>query len=192
MHVAVSNRHGTESVSITQDSGPSRGEQDIQFGGIAAKVIVLNGNAYIQGNSQAITSFFGFPAADGPTLAGRWISLSPTDSGYGTVTAGVSLTSVLQETGLTGTLTETARTTRDGQAVIGITGTASSPDSGGGPATLYVTTTTHPLPVEFDMTSSQGTEEAVFTHWGGQVSLSAPSGAIPVASISSPSPPSSA
>ena len=42
------------------------------------------------------------------------------------MTAGVSLASALQETGLTGNLTETVRTTRDGQAVIGIRGTAAS------------------------------------------------------------------
>jgi hypothetical protein len=145
----------------------------------------VNGNAYIEGNSQAVTSFFAFPATDGPALAGRWISISPSDSGYATVSAGVSLASALQEAGLIGNLTETVRTTRDGQTVIGISGSASSDDADGGAAILYVTTTVHPLPVEFDTTSSQGTERAVFSRWGKPVSLSVPSGALPVASIAS-------
>jgi len=185
VHVVVTDHHGTETANITQDSGPDQGEQNIQKSGVAAKVILVNRNAYIQGNSEAVTSYFGFPASDGPTLAGHWISISPSDSAYDTVTAGVSLTSVLEEAGLTGNLTEIGRTVRDGQEVIGISGTASSPDAGGGAATLYLTTTSHPLPVEFDTTSSQGTEQAVFSDWGKSVFLSTPGGATPFASIAS-------
>lgn len=183
VHVVVSDHQGSRSATITQDSGPGEGEQNIELGGVTAKVVLVGGNAYIQGNSQAITQYFGFPAADGPTLAGHWISLSPSDQGFSTVSAGVSLDSVLQEIGLTGNLTEIARSVRHGQNVIGLSGTASSPDSGGGKATLYVTAGADPLPVEFDTSSSQGTEQAVFSDWGKAVSLSAPSGATPVASI---------
>lgn len=100
------------------------------------------------------------------------------------MSAGVSLASALQESRLIGNLTETARTTRDGQTVVGIRGTSSA-DAGGGTAILYVTTTVHPLPVEFDTTSSQGTEHAIFSGWGKPVSLSVPSGALPIASIAS-------
>lgn len=181
--VVVSDHEGSRSATITQDSGPGQGEQKIELGGVTAKVILVGGHAYIQGNSQAITQYFGFPAADGPTLAGHWISLSPSDQGFGTVSAGVSLDSVLQEAGLAGNLTETARSVRHGQNVIGITGTASSPDSGGGKAMLYVTVGADPLPVEFDTSSSQGSEQAVFSDWGEATSLSVPSGATPIDSI---------
>jgi hypothetical protein len=107
VHAVATSHHGSETAVITQNSGPDEGEQSVQIGAAVAKVIVINGDAYIQGNSDAITGYFDFPAADAPTLAGRWISIPPSDSAYATVAAGVSLESSLAEVGLTGNLTET-------------------------------------------------------------------------------------
>jgi hypothetical protein len=174
---------GGQAGNIMQDSGPDRGQQSIQHGGVVAKVIVVNGNAYIQGNSPALTGYFGFPAADGPSFAGHWISISPSDSSYATVSAGVSLLSVINEIGLAGNLAESPRTIRQGQTVIGVSGTASFPDMGGASATLYVTPTVYPLPVEFDTTSSEGAQQIVFSAWGKAIFLSAPSKALPITSI---------
>ena len=128
---------------------------------------------------------FGFPEADGPQLANRWISVVATDSNYGDVSAGVTLASVLEETAITGPFTTGAPTTIGGVAVIPVTGqvpvASGDPKSSG---TLYVTTGPSPLPVRLDTVAADGSKGTVsFSGWRVSVPLAAPSGAIPESSL---------
>lgn len=172
---------GARSQKIDQRSGPSEGEQVIRNNrGAVVNVRLVNGTAYVRGNPEAVTSFFGLPQKDVPKVAGKWLAIKASSAGYSSVVSGLTLSSALSEVGLKGKLSETARTTRQGHAVIGIRGLTSSPDAGGGKGTLYVTASAHPLPVEFDTSSH---ERAVFSHWGDHTNITAPSGAKSISAI---------
>jgi hypothetical protein len=180
----VTEQKGQQAMTMTQDSGPTAGEQTITGRGIVAKVILIDTAAYIQGNAQAITGYFGFPPSAVATLANRWIAIPPSNSAFSTVSAGVTISSALSEVSLSGSLSETPGTTRQGRAVVGVRGTQSSPDAGGGTGTLYVSDDNKALPVEYDATpTGGGSLSVVFTGWGSPVSISAPPGAIPAAGV---------
>jgi hypothetical protein len=116
-HIVVTEQKGQQAMTMTQDSGPTAGEQTITGGGIVAKVILIGTAAYIQGNGQAITGYFGFPSSAVATLANRWIAIPPTNRAFSTVSAGVTLCSALSEISLNDSLAETPRATRQGRAV---------------------------------------------------------------------------
>jgi hypothetical protein len=66
-----------------------------------------------------------------------------------------------------------------GQPVIGIQDKSAS-----GTATLYVSHSNKPLPVELDERNDQGgTATLQLSQWGERISVKAPSGAIPIASL---------
>ena len=182
VHIDGKFTHAGATETFSQNSGPARGEQTIHIGGTIATVVLIGDHAYIQGSAAAVTNYFGFPASDAATLAGKWISIPSTASDFATVSDGVSLASALKEVGLDGYLSVTAPSKLAGSTVIGIEGTDASTDSTGGPGTLYISVTTG-LPVEFDSTSSQGTEHVVFGDWGKPVALAAPAHTVPIASI---------
>ena len=50
-------------------------------------------------------------------------------------------------------------------------------------ATLDVTRTARPLPLELNATSAATSETVIFSHWGDPVTITAPSGAQPVTSL---------
>jgi hypothetical protein len=184
VHLAVSEQKGQQAMTLTQDSGPTAGEQTITGRGIVAKVILIGTAAYIQGNAQAITGYFGFPPSAVATLANRWIAIPPTNPAFPAVSVGVTLSSALSESALSGPLAETPKTTRLGRAVLGVRGIPSGPDSGGGTGALYVSDDNKALPVEYDASpTGGGSLRVIFTNWGSAVRISAPPGAIPAAGI---------
>ena len=73
---------GSTTGKVVQDSSLRSGEQTVAIGKELASVVLVGGVAYISGNGQGMTSYFGLPTALGPTLAGRWISVQPADSQF--------------------------------------------------------------------------------------------------------------
>src|SRR5271156_4942823 len=69
---------GQPTGKIVQTSTAFIGERSISIGAAQATVLLLGGVAYISGNKQGLTSYFGFPAEAGSSLSGRWISLHST------------------------------------------------------------------------------------------------------------------
>ncbi len=180
--VAVFTSGGVSTVFV-QDSAAQSGEQSVTIGTKEkATVILLDNVAYITGNRPAVTGFFGFPKNLGPTLAGKWISFQPTDQGYSTVSAGVTLSSALKEITPTGPLSMGRTTKVGGKSVVGIAGKVP-----GGHETLYVATTGAPLIVEAQASghsgTHSGTDRITFSRWGEPVNLSAPTGAIPLSAL---------
>ena len=68
---------GSSTGKVVQDCSLHSGEQTIAIGKALASVVLVGGSAYISGNSQGLTSYFGLPERVGPTLAGRWVSVHP-------------------------------------------------------------------------------------------------------------------
>ena len=175
---------GSSTGKVVQDSSLHSGEQTIAIGKALASVVLVGGAAYISGNSQGLTSYFGLPTALGPTLAGRWVSVQSTDAAFQAVTANVALSSALADVTPSGTLIAGKRLKVSGQWVKSISGQI---PGGGGRLTLFVTANARSLPVQAVESSGTGKsakgEIVTFRRWGEQVHLATPSGAIPISTL---------
>jgi hypothetical protein len=179
--------HGAESghtFSAVDDIGTFEGRQMIQADNVRAEVIQIGQEAYIRGNAAAISSYFGLTQNDPSQLADTWISVVPSDGGeYTTVIAAVTLKSDFENQAITGPLSEGRVVTVDGQRCIPITGHVTASDDGTVPATLFVTDSTTPLPVEYKAGNRKVTSTTTWSRWGHAVALSAPPDAIPFSSL---------
>lgn len=134
---------GKTTGELVQDSARQSAVQTVAIG--KERVSILNGLAYFSGNIQGLTSYFGLPKPVAATLAGRWVSVSPTDSGFQSVTAGLTLSSALKEASPTGSITKGKQKKVAGQLTQSISGTGSAKVP---PTTLFVATKGSLLPVE--------------------------------------------
>jgi hypothetical protein len=175
---------GSTTGKVVQDSSLQSGEQTVAIGQELASTVLVGGTAYISGNGEGMTSYFGLPSKLVSTLAGKWFSVQPTDSVFQAVTANVALPSALATVTPTGTLVTGKRTKVDGQVVTSISGEA---PGGEGRLTLFVAANGRPLPVEAvesSGTSTSGRGEIVtFSRWGEHVQVATPSGALPLSAI---------
>lgn len=190
LHVALINAHlegwvtsdsansgGTEAIDTL--AGPDRGRQTVTAGGDTGHIVVVPGATYITGPASALTNLFSVPSAQAKSLANRWVKLLPTDKQYHSTTEGVTLPSLLAPLALTGVKGGTI--TSHGTRYDLITGTVPKGTGyGNGTETgqLAVTTGSHPLPYEFEITSSAGAIEWAYRDWGKKAAVSAPSGAV--------------
>jgi hypothetical protein len=175
---------GSTTGKVVQDSSVDSGEQTVAIGKELASIVLVGGVAYISDNGQGMTSYFGLPAALVPTLAGRWISVQPTDSAFRAVTANVTLASALVDVTPAHPLTMGKRSRVNGQTVKSIAGAA---PGGGGRLTLFVAAHGRLLPVEAAESSGAGTsakgEIVTFTRWGESLHVARPQGAIPISTL---------
>ena len=175
---------GSTTGKVVQDSSLHSGEQTVAIGKELASTALVGGTAYISGNSKGFSSYFGLPRAVVPTLAGRWVSVLPTDSAFQGVTANVALPSALAAVTPSGTLVAGKRSKVDRQWVTSISGQA---PGGGGRLTLFVAANARSLPVEAVESSRTGKtakgEIVKFSRWGEPVHVVTPSGALPLSAI---------
>ncbi len=175
---------GSATGKVVQDSSLHSGQQTVAIGKELASTAFVGDKAYISGNSKGLTSYFGLPSAVVPTLAGRWVSVQPTDSAFQGVTANVALPSALAAVTPSGALVTGKRSKVDRQWVRSISGQA---PGGGGRLTLFVAADARSLPVEAVESSGAGTsargEIVKFSRWGEPVHVVTPSGALPLSTI---------
>jgi hypothetical protein len=182
VHEVIATTTEGHSVSMTNAIGTAAGHQVIVADGHHAAVLVLGGTAFIEGDAKALAGYFGIPADDISKLAGKWMSVPPSDAEYQTVSAAVTLASDFDNLGLSGHLKEGSMVTVDGQRAIPITGTFSA-GSAKVPATMYVTTGAAPLPIEFKASGHGLKSITRWSDWGHGVTLTVPSDAIPAADL---------
>jgi hypothetical protein len=183
VHLSLSAKAGSASITSSGVAGPGVGRQTLSVAGVGqATAIVIGQVGYVRGSAAVLHSVLDLPAADS-RLAPKWIVLRPADPGYQQVVPGTTLSSFLSEVMPSGKLTKTARSTMDGQAVIGVRGKA--PGSGEMPAgatdTLYVAATGRPLPVVCVEAASSVQLKVVFGEWGQAVSVTKPRHTVPAA-----------
>jgi hypothetical protein len=175
---------GSTTGKVVQDSSVGSGEQTVAIGKELASIVLVGGVAYISGNTQGMTSYFGLPASLVPTLAGRWISVQPTDSAFRAVTANVSLASALVNVTPVRPLVMGKRSRVNGQTVKSIAGAA---PGGGGRLVLFVGAHGRSLPVEAVESNGTGTtakgEIVTFTRWGEHLHVAIPQGAVPISTL---------
>ena len=196
--VASANKKGSVRVTVHFFSGKTTGElvqdsarrsaiQTVAIGKERVSILLLNGLAYFSGNLPGLTSYFGLPKPVATTLSGRWISVSPTDSGFQSVTAGLTLSSALREASPTGSVTKGKQKKVGGQMTQSISGTGSANVP---PTTLFVATRGNPLPVEAVASRGSGKgisgEIVTFSRWGEKVHVPTPTDPIPISTLSAP------
>jgi hypothetical protein len=166
---------------MVNEIGATEGRQVVTSDGAHAQVIVIDGNAYIYGDVKAVTNYFALTSTDPQQYADKWLELTPSNPGFTTVSAAVTLASDFGHVALPGHLTEGRVVTIDGHKVQPISAhilaTSQSP---AGTATLYVTTTGRILPFEYRAVAKGVETTTKWSNWGHSVSLAVPSPSIPL------------
>jgi hypothetical protein len=178
---------GKTTGELIEDSARQSGVETVAIGTERVSIILLHGVAYFAGNTQGLTSYFGLPEAVATTLSGHWVSVSSTDSGYASVVAGLTLSSILKEASPAGSITKGKTKKLGGRLTASISGSGTASVQ---PTTLFVAAKGKPLPVEAvagEVTGEETSGEIVtFSRWGEKVHVPTPSGAIPISALTSP------
>jgi len=178
-------------VSIVADIGESSGEQHVTIlngGKIAHLTFLLAGGiAYFEGNPVGLAGFTGLSAKLSAKYAGKWISVTSANQSFSSIAGTLSVrTAALQLVKVPGTLTKGATSTQLGHRVVAVKAAESS-SSGSLKLTMYVATTGAALPVLVaGTTTSNGGARSVsarFSEWGETVHVTAPSRAVPIATV---------
>jgi hypothetical protein len=181
VHQSMINVSGGPPVTFSDDVATDSGSQNIKrSGGIDAHVLVIGKTAYISGDLSALTTYFGFSRAVATKIGDRWVSIASTNAGYATVASDATLTSVLTNLTPHGQLTELAATEMHDRSVIGVRGAL--PASLNGTVTVYITRSSHPLPVFAVFTAQERgisvTSTSTMSAWGERVALKRPADVI--------------
>jgi hypothetical protein len=194
--VAAANQQGSVRVTVhffsgkttglvVQDSAKQSAVQTVAIGKERVSILLFNGNAYFSGNQSGLTSYFGLPKVVAATVGQRWISVSPSDSGFQAVVAGLSLPDALKEASPTGSITMGKMKKLSGQLTDSISGTGSTSVP---PTTLFVSAAGRHLPVEAAATRGSGKglsgEIIRFSRWGESVRVPTPTNPIPISTLS--------
>jgi hypothetical protein len=144
--------------------------------------VLPRGGVYVEANSDGLNNIMSLPAGDASRLSGWWLSVGPLDNADANFADGITLPSNLSQFNFAGPLTKRAPTRKRGQKVLAIAGHNPGPGGEKEPATLYVSVSSNPLPVEEVGADGYGdTIVAVFGHWAKVADISAPRKAIPLA-----------
>ena len=172
-------------MTFSDDVAVDSGRQNITVsGGISAHVLVIGKTAYISGNQPALITYFGFPRADATVIGSRWVSLTSTNPDYATVASDATLPSALRD-GFTanGKLTELGATKMDGESVVGLREVLPPSSGAKGTVTIYITRSSHPLPVVAIVRASHAGKTAssrsTLSDWGEALSVKRPADVIP-------------
>ena len=176
--VTVAPIHGVP-VTWVGDVGATSGEQAVNAGAIQAKALVVNGTTYFNANQEAMTQLMGVSAAVAAQADGKWLSLSPSDPASSQVADTLTVNTLLPQITPQSPRINLGLSTVDGQQVVGITGKL----QGGLSATLYVSATGQPFPVEMVAGSGNYNTTTTFSAWGEAVHPSPPSNAIPASTL---------
>jgi hypothetical protein len=170
-------------LNMTNDIGADEGRQVIDSNGAHSTVLVLPGMAYINGDATALTQYFGLQTSNPQGLAGRWISIRPSDQNYSVVTASVTLRSDFHNL-IVGPFSNESTVAADGTNLTAVHGFVQGPTGARRvPATLYVTQTGTVRPVRLRVSTAGITETMTWNNWGRSVSLTTPSQSIPISAV---------
>ena len=162
-------------ISMDDDIGTSSGRQVIDDNGGHMTVLVVEGLAYVQGDSRALERDLGAPSVDAARLAGQWLSIPSTNQLFSEVSDAVTMKSDFSQARLIGPLSTGREVRIGGTPAIPITGTVP-----GGPrgqhvtGTLYVSAGGKSLPLEFHISSGGIRDETRWTSWGARFSSTPP------------------
>jgi hypothetical protein len=137
----------------------------------------VNGNLYTNGNAAFWTVTAGMTSDQGAALAGKWIEIPAGTSLYTQAADDLTMSTLVHDSFDAKTFHKGATRTVDGIPAIAITYQNGGVDDG--PATAYVAVGGQHLPVSVDI----GSLTLHMGPWGQAVSVTAPSGAVPLSSV---------
>jgi hypothetical protein len=175
----------------TYDVARNEGKQTVSGGTTGtASLVLISGVAYVQGDAAFLQNTFGFPANAASTYAGMWISFQSTDTGYQQIVDGDTLASALADSTPSGAVALKGTSVIDHKTVLAVSGGLPPNVSGAGvtgSVVLYVSTTAPFLPVELveqgTVSGQSGTTTVVFSTWGEDVLVLAPTNATPISAL---------
>lgn len=175
VHVSGSIVSGGSPITLDLDLVAGKGGSGtMSEDGLSFQLVAIGKVFYIKG-SPAFWRHFGGAAA-ATLFKGKWLKAPASNADFASLGALTNLHQVVGALVAThGKLAKGAKTTVDGQQVVGVDDL-----SGGG--TLYVATTGKPYPVEILKTGAQG-GHITFDRFNASVSLSAPANSIDISQL---------
>ena len=158
------------------------------------EAVLVQQVAYLQAGTQLLKSVLGLPSAAATAHAGSWISISPGDSAYQSVSSSLTPTAAIQLfVPQEPHLTVLGTTQFNGQQTVAVSGSpaATSPSGTTATVTLFVSTASPYLPVGATLvvksTSGKVVERqaSLYGRWNQKVEPVAPKNATPVSSLTS-------
>jgi len=191
-HYVENSGSGSSGVNIVGDVGTSTGEQRLTIHQGTQKghvnILLAGGTAYFQGDVFGLEGFTGLSAKLSAGIAGKWISVPHTNKGFSDLAGSLAVkTAAAALVQLSGTLTRGKTSTELGKPVVAVKASQST-SSGKLKLTMYVATTGPALPILVEGTtqasgSAARSISARFSDWGEALHLTAPSAAVPIASV---------
>ena len=192
-HYVSSYTSGGTSQTTIGDAGPSSGRQVITIGTHKFTVLLIGSACYFQGDARELQDQLGLSAAVASAHAGQWISLTPQDQPYPSVSVAVTAGSALASNIAFRPEREVGTSKVEGTQAIGITGAMTNETVNGaiqtakGTATLFTSAARPHLPVRYTqhgtVNGQAGKFSMTFGAWGEMVSLQAPSSSVPYATL---------
>lgn len=175
VHMDVKTSAAGHLITFNDDDGPNAGIQRISIRGAGSGVVrVVGSDTYMKADETALQGYFGLPASGARRAANLWLHLVPGDSGYATVTQGVTIDSALHEVTVLAPLQLLPAQQRDGRTVVGVTGGAGKDAPAGATATLWIDPGTG-LPVEYDANAAGGDSiTSLMSRWGQSIAVQRP------------------
>ncbi len=172
-------------------SGADEQETLVQKTGIL-QVRLVSGVVYVNagGLASVLESLFGLNTFDAESLDRRWVSVSSGDAPYAKLVKSLSIAAQLAEfTPVEPGLANHGTVEVQGHTAYAVTGTPIKTTSGGAPgsATLYVGVDPPHLPLGGSVALTRGSRHETrlvsFSRWGEPVTITAPTGSVPLSSI---------
>jgi hypothetical protein len=189
VHYQLRATTGPQNQVITGDAGSTEGEQEVATGADLVDVQLIGGTAFVRGNAGGLQHTIGLAASVAAAYAGKWISVSPSDTLFQPITQAVTLKGIFGQLRPSGMLSTGSPTTIDGQRAVGVRGGLPGQVARGvsGTAVLYVSVQGPNLPVGFSgearSASQHVTDIGAFDRWGEHLALTPPSGAVPFSGL---------
>ena len=181
---------GKTDKTITGDIGPTAAQEVLTESGVPTlQVRFVSNTVYLLTTSTSVLQFtLQLAPAAAQVQTNKWISLTPSDKPYATITQSLSITSALSIYYPTSTTTAKIGATRTvrGIKVVPITGTSSPQKNVSAETTVFIAAATS-LPAAGALSaktnSTTESKQGVFRSWGVPVSVEAPAGSTPYSSL---------
>jgi len=191
-HFEESATSGSSGVSVVADVGTAGGEQHITIhqGSEVGKVTVMlaGGTAYFEGDASGLEGLTGMSTKVAGEVAGKWISVPSTSASFAGLAGSLAVKSAASQlVQLAGTLTKGRTSIKLGHRAVAVKATESTKTANLA-LTMYVRTTGAALPISVEGTTQESGSaahviSASFSDWGEVLHLTAPTGALPIASV---------
>jgi hypothetical protein len=183
---------GSQTRLLIGDASAVAAQQTLSSKEVQLNAALVDGVAFIRAGSATFTTLLGLSTTMATQESGKWVSVSKGEKGYVQIVQSLEPGAELDGYIPQSPLDVGKQTTIHGVAVIPVSGTAPAGDSSAGlpvVATLFVSTRSPYLPVGGalggkDVHGRTQKDEVVFTKWGETVHVSAPGGAVSLASLS--------